>query len=372
MKEIYLDNAATTKARKEVVNYMVDCMEHSYANADSIHNLGLSVAKKINENKKVFEKLGLPKDSIYFTAGGGEANNILIKSVCNKFKKGRIISTPIEHPSIIKTLESLKGFDVCYLKVDEYGRVDENSLKELLNEDTILVTIAYVNSELGTIQDIPKLCRITKEKNKDIVFHTDFVQGLGHVKVDFSKIPVDAVSFSSHKIYGPKGVGAIYISKKIKLQPVVYGSNSENAFVPRTLANEQVLGFLKAISLLDDLDIEHLREIKEYTLERLKEIPNIRINSPEFSSPGLLNVSFIGARGEIIMNYLSSMNIYVSTGSACSVKKGPSSVIKAIGLEDKYSSGVIRLSFGRYNTKEDIDEFITQLNIVLGMIRSVA
>ena len=198
------------------------------------------------------------------------------------------------------------------------------------------------------------------------------MQGLGHVKVDFSKIPVDAVSFSSHKIYGPKGVGAIYISKKIKLQPVVYGSNSENAFVPRTLANEQVLGFLKAISLLDDLDIEHLREIKEYTLERLKEIPNIRINSPEFSSPGLLNVSFIGARGEIIMNYLSSMNIYVSTGSACSVKKGPSSVIKAIGLEDKYSSGVIRLSFGRYNTKEDIDEFITQLNIVLGMIRSVA
>lgn len=372
MNKIYLDNASTTKPCKEVVECMVESMENFYANADSIHNLGLQVSQKIKDAKKVFSKFGLNKDRVFFTSGGGEANNILISAVAKKYKMGHIISTPIEHPSVIETLNSLKNFKIDYVNVDEYGRVDEKNLESLIREDTVLVTIAYVNSELGTVQDIEKLSKIVKSKNKNTYFHTDFVQGLGHIDVDFSKINIDAVSFSSHKIHGPKGMGAIYISSNLKLDPVVYGSNSFNSFVPRTLPNELVLGFLKAISLLDYSDIEKLSKLKEYTIKRLEEIPDIRINSPEKSSPAVLNFSCKNTKGEIIMNYLSSEGIYVSTGSACSVKKGPSRVIKELNIPSEYVDGVIRLSFCRYNTEKEIDIFIEKLKYIVNTIRSMA
>lgn len=372
MEKIYLDNASTTKPSSEVIECMVDTMNNFYANADSIHNMGLEVSKKIRDAKKVFEKFGLNKDRVFFTSGGGEANNILIMSVAKKYKKGHIISTPIEHPSIIEALNSLTEFDVDYVKVDSFGRVNEKNLIELIRPDTKLVTISFVNSEVGTIQDIQKLSKLVKEKNKDIIFHTDFVQGLGHVNVDFRKFDVDAVSFSSHKIHGPKGAGAIYIKENLKLAKVVYGSNSENAFIPRTISNELILGFLKAISLLDEEDVKKIQSIKEYTLKRLLEIEDIRINSPKDASPAILNFSCKNTRGEIIMNYLSEEGIYVSTGSACSVKKGVSSVIKNLNIPEEYVEGVIRLSFSKYNTKEQIDIFIEKLKNVVNMIRSMA
>lgn len=372
MNKIYLDNASTTKPCKEVVECMLESMEDFYANADSIHNLGLAVSQKIKDAKKVFSKFGIDKDRVFFTSGGGEANNIIIGAIAKKFKTGHIISTAIEHPSIIEALNNLKNFDVDYVKVDEYGRVDEKELSSLVRQDTVLVTIAYVNSEIGTIQDIEKLSKVVKYKNKNTYFHTDFVQGFGHVEVDFSKLNVDAVSFSSHKIHGPKGMGAIYISNSLKLDPVVYGSNSFNSFVPRTLPNELVLGFLRAIKLLDKSDIEKLERLKKYTLNKLNEISDIRINSPEKSSPAVLNFSCKNTKGEIIMNYLSSEGIYVSTGSACSVKKGPSRVIKQLHIPSEYVDGVIRVSFCRYNTEEEIDIFIEKLKNVVNMIRSMA
>lgn len=371
MNKIYLDNASTTMPREEVISCMVDIMTNFYANADSIHNLGLEVAQKIKKAKSSFERFGLDKNGIFFTAGGGEANNIIIQSIARKYKAGHIISSKIEHPSIIETLKNLKNFDIDYVKVDEYGNVDENNLLELIRPDTILVTIAYVNSELGTIQNIEKLSTLVKEKNKNTYFHTDFVQGLGHVFVNFNKMKIDAISFSSHKIHGPKGVGAIYLNKNLKLDPVVYGSNTENYFVPRTIPNEQVLGFLKAVSLLDEKELENIGKLKEYTIHKLSEIENVRINSPINSSPAVLNFSCKDTKGEIIMNYLSNEGIYVSTGSACSVKKGPSKVIQQLNLPKDYVEGVIRLSFSRYTTKEQIDIFIEKLKFVVNMIRNM-
>lgn len=370
MEQIYLDNAATTKVRDEVKEIMMESMEKYFANADSIHDAGIEVSKYISEFKKVFKKLGLNKEDVYFTAGGADANNILINSIKNTYKKGRVISTKIEHPSVIYALEQLNDFEVCYVEIDNYGFVNEDNLKELLNDETVLVSIGFVNSELGTIQDIERLSKIVKEKNKNIVFHTDFVQGLGHVEVDFSKLNVDSISMSSHKIYGPKGVGALYISPNAKLKKSIYGSNEMNKFVPRTISNELVIGFMKAIDLLKKEDISYLYDLKKYLQSEIEKIPDIRINSPLNSSCAILNISILNVKAEIILNYLSSKKIFVSTGSACSSRRAVSRVISEINIDKKYHDGVLRISLSIYNTKEQIDIFIQNLKEIINIVRS--
>ncbi|WP_067139071.1 cysteine desulfurase family protein [Oceanivirga salmonicida] len=370
MTKIYFDNAATTKVNDEVINTMLETMKNYYANADSTHDMGLEIAKKIRDEKKIFENLlGLKKENIYFTAGGGDANNIIINSIVSSHKKGHIISTKIEHPSVLETIKNLENnYDISYVNVDNYGFVNETELKNLIREDTILVSISFVNSELGTIQNIEKLSNMVKEINKNTIFHTDFVQGLGHINVNFSKLKVDAISFSSHKIYGPKGIGAMYINPDIKFKKSIYGSNTENHLVPRTMPNELVLGFLKAINLIDYFKLQKMQELKEYCMQELLKIKNVRINSPENSSPSILNVAFKNIKGEVILNYLSANNIYISTGSACSSKKGVSNVIKEINLDKEYINGVIRISFSIENTKNEVDIMIKHIKEIVEMI----
>jgi len=366
---IYLDNAATTKVREEVKKEMINCMENYYANADSTHDMGLDIARLINNRKKIFnDLLGLNKDDIYFTAGGGEGNNLLIQSVVKANKKAKIITTKIEHPSVYETIKNLNDYEVYYVKVDSYGFVDIDDLVKNVDENTVLVSIATVNSELGTIQDIEKIVKLVKEKNKKTLVHTDFVQALGHVFIDFSNIDIDLITFSSHKIYGPKGIGAVYIKKNTKLKQHSFGSNTQNSFTKRTMPNELVLGFLKAMEMLNKKEIEKIQELKDYTISSLQKFSCCRINSPANSSCCILNVSFKNAKGEIILNYLSSKGIYVSTGSACSSKKEYSDVISNIGLSREYANGVIRVSFGIYNTKEEIDKLILEISNVLNML----
>ena len=369
MTNIFLDNASTTKVRKEVVDIMLESMEKYYANADSIHDKGIEVSKKIKEAKKIFENIGIDSNRVYFTAGGAEANNIIIQSIARMYKKAHIITTLIEHPSLLETVKHLKEYEYTLLSVDKNGFVNEEELLSSIREDTVLVSIAYVNSELGTIQDIENLAKKVKNKNKNIVFHTDFVQGLGHIDINFKNTMVDAISFSSHKIYGPKGIGALYISKKINVKKIVYGANVENEFVPRTMPNELVFGFLKAISLLKKDDINYLQNLKDYTINRLNEIDDILINTPKKSSPAILNIAIKNTMGEIILNYLSDKGIYVSTGSACSSKKSSSYVIEAINIDKEYSKGVIRISFSINNTKKEIDKFIEELKNIVGILR---
>lgn len=368
MDKIYFDNAATTKVKDKVIDVMVDCMKNSYANPDSIHKFGIESSKIILNGKQIFESyLGLDKNSVYFTSGGAEANNIIINSCVKNKRSGNIITTPIEHPSIIEAFKEQNNVEKRYVKVHHCGRVDIDDLKKLVDENTILVSIGFVNSEIGTIQDIQNISKIVKEINPNTVFHTDFVQGLGHVKVDFRQYPyVDAISMSSHKIYGPKGIGALYVNKRLNLKKVIYGANTLNDFIPRTMPTELIAGFLEAIRLLDDCEIEYLSELKNYCIEQLKQIDCIHINTPEYSSPAILNFSTCMGMGQIILNYLSSKNIYVSTGSACSTHKG-SHVLSSIGLDDIMVDTAIRLSFGIYNTKEQIDIMITELKNSLKM-----
>lgn len=371
MQKIYFDNAATTKPRQEVIDIMVDCMKNSYANPDSIHKFGIEASKIIAKYKDIFDNyLGLDKNSIYFTSGGAEGNSVIINSSLKNKKKGNVVTTPIEHPSILETLKSYTDIEIRYVKVNEYGEVDIDSLKDIVDDDTILVTIGFVNSEIGTIQDIKQISSVVKNINKNIIFHTDFVQGLGHINIDFKNYPnVDAISMSSHKIYGPKGIGAIYINKKLNFKKVVYGNNKLNDFIPRTMPTELILGFLKSMSLLNDNEIKYLDDLKQYCKNRLLEIDNIHINSPYNSSPSILNFSTGVGRGEIILNYLSSKNIYVSTGSACSSSKKTSHVLSSIGLSQDKLNTAIRLSFSIYNTKEEIDIFINELKQCLELFK---
>lgn len=369
---IYFDNSATTRVDEKVIEEMARVMNEMYLNVDSGYKGAEEVKKSIKEKKKIFKKiLGLNPDNFSFTSGGGEANNFALTSIMRREKKGHLIISPIEHPSLLNTALELKneGYDVEFAKVDEYGNIDLENLDDIVREDTKLVSIMGVNNEIGTIIDMEAISRVVKSKNPSTYLHIDFVQGLKHIDYDFSKISVDLLSISSHKIHGPKGIGAIYIKDGVKIKGQVYGDNSENKYIPRTMPNELVFGFLKAMEI--DNNMEHIKELKKYFLSKLEGISNVYVNSPTNSSDSIINVSFIGARAEVLQNFLSSNDIYISTGSACSANKKDSHVLKAIKLPKDRVISAIRISFSKYNTKDEIDKFFEVLLPFLNMVRSI-
>ena len=262
--------------------------------------------------------------------------------------------------------------------MDKEGYIDTEQLKTSLREDTILVSIGTVNSETGAIQNLEEISRIIKEKDKEIYFHTDFVQGLGSVKIRFDKIPVDAITISSHKIYGPKGVGALYINEKVKLINVIKGSIDENGIIRRTMPTELILAFTKAVELLSEsyeLNMEYMEGLKEYFANRIREsIDNVKFNSLidiKKSNPKILNVSFLGVKGEVLTHFLGMNEIYVSTGSACSSKKGNSRILESMKLKQEEIEGAIRFSFSYENTKEEIDKVMEVLKSSVNQIRKM-
>ncbi|MFZ2200314.1 MAG: cysteine desulfurase family protein, partial [Leptotrichiaceae bacterium] len=303
---IYLDNAASTKPRKEVIEEMIRVMNNEYANPDAIHEYAHKTLLNMkNQKEKMARLLGLNSKEMYFTAGGSDGNNIIIQGIveANSRNKKHLITTKIEHSSVYEIFRNYEkeGYEVDYLDVSEYGEVDVEQLERLIREDTILVSIIAVNSEIGIIQDLEKISKIIKNKNKEAYFHTDFVQGLGHTKVDFSKLEIDAITITSHKINGPKGIGAIYINKNVKIKEIMYGTNKENGMVKRTLPTELIFGFIKAIEIAYnnyEKEVKSIYELKKYFIEQLKKnIDKIRINSLlelEKSTPTILNVSFGG------------------------------------------------------------------------------
>ncbi|RRD40468.1 cysteine desulfurase [Leptotrichia sp. OH3620_COT-345] len=380
---IYLDNAASTKPKREVIEAMTEVMEKNYANPDAIHEFSHGIFIKIKEARKtVGNFLGLDFSRIYFTAGGSDGNNLIIQGIikANSQKKKHLITTKIEHPSVYETFRhyETEGFEVDFLNVDKDGFIDMEQLKNILREDTLLVSVGGVNSETGTIQDIGKIAEIIKKKNKDIYFHTDFVQGLGCTNIKFDKIPVDAVTVSGHKIYAPKGIGAIYIANEVKTANVIYGSNSENGIVKRTMPAELITAFAKAVELVDmnyKKDMEHMQKLKIELAEKIgKNINDIRINSllnAEKSSPKVLNVSFKGVKGEVLTHFLGMNEIYVSTGSACSSKKGNSKVLTAMGLSNEELEGALRFSFSWGNTSDEINKVVEVLKNSVEKIRKM-
>ncbi len=379
---IYLDNAASTKPRKEVVDAMVLAMEENYANADAIHDFGHKILLKIKNAKKTVGKyLGVNPEKIFFTSGGGEGNNIILQGIINansKLKK-HLITTKIEHPSVYEVFRHYEenGFRVDYLDVDKNGFIDLDSLSELICEDTVVVSIGAVNSETGTIQDLEKISEIIKEKNKNTYFHTDFVQGFGLPNINFSKIKVDALTVSGHKIYAPKGIGAIYVGENVKIDDIIFGSNSANGVIKRTLPTELILAFSKAVEILskeDEKEAIHSQNFKINLAKKLsEEIENIKINSllTEKSSPKILNISFNGTKGEVLTHFLGMYDIFVSTGSACSSKKGNSRILAAMGLSQSELDGAIRFSFSNENKLEEIEEIVKRVKESVARIRKM-
>ena len=378
---IYLDNAASTKPRKEVIEEMIRVMNNEYANPDAIHEYAHKTLLNMkNQKEKMARLLGLNSKEIYFTAGGSDGNNIIIQGIveANSRNKKHLITTKIEHSSVYEIFRNYEkeGYEVDYLDVSEYGEVDVEQLERLIREDTILVSIIAVNSEIGIIQDLEKISKIIKNKNKETYFHTDFVQGLGHTKVDFSKLEIDAITITSHKINGPKGIGAIYINKNVKIKEIMYGTNKENGIIKRTLPTELIFGFIKAIEMAYnnyEKEVKYIYELKKYFIEQLKEnIDKIRINSLlelEKSTPTILNVSFGGVKGEVLTSFLGMYEIYVSTGSACSSRRGNSRIIESLGVPNEQVEGAIRFSFSIDNTVEEVDIVIQKLIECVTQIR---
>ena len=378
---IYLDNAASTKPRKEVIEEMIRVMNNEYANPDAIHEYAHKTLLNMkNQKEKMARLLGLNSKEIYFTAGGSDGNNIIIQGIveANSRNKKHLITTKIEHSSVYEIFRNYEkeGYEVDYLDVSEYGEVDVEQLERLIREDTILVSIIAVNSEIGIIQDLEKISKIIKNKNKEAYFHTDFVQGLGHTKVDFSKLEIDAITITSHKINGPKGIGAIYINKNVKIKEIMYGTNKENGIIKRTLPTELIFGFIKAIEIAYnnyEKEVKSIYELKKYFIEQLKKnIDKIRINSLlelEKSTPTILNVSFGGVKGEVLTSFLGMYEIYVSTGSACSSRRGNSRIIESLGVPNEQVEGAIRFSFSIDNTVEEVDIVIQKLIECVTQIR---
>ena len=380
---IYLDNSASTKPRKEVIDTLIQTMEEEYANPDAIHDFSYKILLKIKKAKKIVaDYLKVEAERIFFTAGGGDGNNLLLQGIINVNSRMRkhLITTKIEHPSVYEVFKHYEniGFEVDYLNVDKDGFVNLEELKDIIREDTAIVSVGAVNSETGAIQDLRKISEIIKGKNKNTYFHTDFVQGLGCTNIKFDKIPVDAITISGHKIYAPKGIGAIYVNKGVKLTNVIYGSNAENGIVKRTMPTELILAFAKAVEILakeEKKEMEHSQKLKEMLANKIsEEIEDIKFNSsldPEKSSPKVLNVSFNRTKGEVLTHFLGMYQIYVSTGSACSSKKGNSRILEVMGLNQSELDGAIRFSFSKNNTTKEIGEVVERLKESVQKIRKM-
>ena len=377
---IYLDNAASTKARKEVAEIISEVLLNDYANPDAIHGFGLEISKKIKKARAIIaDSLNVDMKEIYFTSGGSEGNNILIQGIinANSRKKKHLITTKIEHPSVYEIFKEYeeRGFDVTYLNVDSYGRISLEELAQSIREETVLVSIIGVNSEVGTIQELEEIGKIIKERNSNTVFHTDFVQGYGHFMINLKKSKIDALTVSGHKVHGPKGIGAIYLSEKVKIKPIIFGSNQESGVVQRTLNSSGIIGFGKAVEIMKEnfeRENKYIKELKEFFIEKInEEIEDIRLNSSieEDFVDHIINISFRGVMGEVLVHFLGIKKIFASTGSACSSKKGNSRILESMGLSEKEVEGGIRFSFSVYNTKEEIVETVRVLKESVSMIR---
>ncbi len=376
---VYLDNSATTKVRPEVLKEIIDVNENYYGNPSSIHRMGLKVEKKIEEARKSAAKLiGAASEEVFFTGGGTESNNIAIFGhLSNLSKHNNIITTKIEHPSVYNVFKQFE--DKCtvnYLDTDECGTINTAQLKDFVDENTLLVSIMHVNNEIGIIQDLDEISNIIKAKNNNTKLHVDAVQSLGKIKIDVKRLSLDTLSFSSHKIHGPKGVGGLFIRSGLKINPITYGGGQERGIRSGTENTAGIIGFGKACELIyDNFDeeVKKLYSLKDQYIEKFtEEIDDIRINSSTSdTAPHIINISFKNVPGEVLVHYLEGNDIYVSTGSACSSKARDNRILDAIKLSKEYQAGTIRISLGHFNDFEEIDYVIDKIKQAVKDIRSI-
>ncbi len=381
MKQVYMDYSATTPVKEEVLNTMIPFFTQQFGNPSSLYTPGLIVKEALDKaRKQVADLIGAGEKQIYFTGCGTEADNWVILGIADALrdKGNHIITSKVEHHAILHSCEYLEkhGFEVTYLDIDESGRVRPEDLRNAITDKTILVSIMLVNNEIGTIQPIKELCEIAKEK--DILFHTDAVQGLGNVPIDVEDLGVDFLSMSAHKIYGPKGVGALYVRKATKLPSFIHGGAQEMKKRAGTENTAGIVGFGKAAELAKtnlDEHIKHCSTMRNYLAEKITEnIEDVQINgSMEYRHPGNLNVTFKYIEGESILLLLDAFGISVSTGSACSSKSlTPSHVLTALGVPVEMIHGTVRFTTGDFTTKEDINYVVENLTKVVNRLRELS
>lgn len=363
---VYLDNSATTRQHRQVTDCMIKAMEEDFGNPSSLHSLGLDAEKIVRSARKnTAELLGAREDEIIFNSGGTEGDNTALYGIAHSRKReGRkIITTKVEHPAVLEACRVLEkeGFLVEYIDVDDKCRLNLEQLKNAVDDETVLISVMAVNNETGTIMPIREIAKI---KGKAL-FHIDGVQALG--KIDLKNTGADLISVSGHKIHGPKGTGALYVRKGINLPAFIVGGGQERRMRSGTENVPGIAGFGKACEMAGegfDARVAQMYRVRAYLLDGIKEqIPDIRINSPEDGTASVLNVSFMGTRGEVLLHTLEQDEIFVSTGSACSSnKKSGSHVLTAMGLSAKEIEGAIRFSFSEYNTIEQMDYVIDKVS----------
>lgn len=364
--ELYLDNSATTRVSNTVAEKVYKMMLENYGNPSSLHSKGLQAQHSVeNARNTLANALGVTSDEIYFTSGGTEANNLAVigTALCKRKTGNKIVTSAIEHSSIMdscKYLETL-GFEVVYLPVEKNGAVSVESLENAIDENTILVSLMYVNNETGAIQPVEKIPRIIKRKSSPAVFHIDAVQAFGKLPFKNTKLKADMISVTAHKIYGPKGVGALYLKKGVRITPRQFGGEQQSKIRPGTESAPLIVGFGQAVKEIDYTKNNDVKEINDYLRERLKELDGVVINSPDNALEYILNFSVVGIRSETMLHFLADRNIYVSSGSACSKGK-PSYVLTAMGLDKGLADSAIRVSFSNSNTRADIDKFVEAVN----------
>ena len=381
MKEVYLDNSATTMAYRSVGELVQKVMCEDYGNPSSMHNKGVEAEKYIKEAKETFARLWkVQEKEVYFTSGGTESDNMALIGAAraNKRAGNHLITSSIEHPAIINTmrfLEEEEGFRVTYLPVDQYGRIRLDALKEALCEDTILVSIMYVNNEVGSVQPIQEAASIVKAYNKDILFHVDAVQGFGKYKIYPKKLKVDMCSISGHKIHGPKGVGALYIGENVKIRPIVYGGGQQRDMRSGTENVPGIVGYgvaaERAARTMAERTAKEI-EVRDYLINRiLTEIPNCRLNGdPVKRLPNNCNISFEFIEGESLLIMLDMKGICASACTSGSLD--PSHVLLAIGLPHEKAHGSLRLTLSEEITKEDVDFVVEQIKAIVDRLRSMS
>lgn len=378
--EVYLDNSATTKAYPEVARLVADIMTEDYGNPSSMHLKGVEAEKYIKYSKKTIAGIMKVREKeIFFTSGGTEADNwALIGTAYANYRAGKhLITTRIEHPAVLQTMEYLKeqGFEITYLPVDRTGRIRLEDLERAIRRDTLLVSIMYVNNEVGAIQPIEEAGALIKRMNPGTLFHVDAVQGFGKLKLFPKKWNIDMVSVSGHKIHGPKGVGFLYIDERVKIKPIIFGGGQQRNFRSGTENVPGVAGIGKASELIyRDLeeDTERLYRLKEYFVRELSRMPHIYINGPqdETGAPHIVSASIAGIRSEVLLHALEEKNVYVSSGSACSSHKHTiSATLESMGIEKQLMDSTLRFSFSVFTTKEELDYTLECLDELVLMLR---
>lgn len=378
--EIYLDNSATTKVFPSVQKVMVQMMEENYGNPSAMHKKGVEAEQYIREaREKIAKQLKVHDKEIIFTSGGTESNNMAIigAAMANRRLGNHIITSVIEHPSVLNVMKYLEeqGFEVTYLPVDNVGRINLQDLETAISDNTILISIMYVNNEIGAVEPIEEISKIIKKKNPSAVFHVDAIQAFGKYLIKPKKQGIDLLSVSAHKIHGPKGVGFLYVNEKIKIKPIMFGGGQQNNFRSGTENVPGIVGLGEAtVCIYEDFAdyVKKLYALKDRFIKGIEKIEGTHINGlvGEESAPQIVSVSFLDVRSEVLLHALEEREIYVSAGSACAAHKSKTSVtLSSIRLKKEYLESTIRFSFGYYTTERDIDETLKALEKILPELR---